>query len=117
MHSQSILHCGKESRKYSGHTVVCLTYLSVPIALDSGKEGADSAGVEGEAGSGLAMATGQHISFEAHEAKEVWSCLYVARAAQVDLEETQCEHLCCNPCCRGTHIRKTWVVSLKSTLG
>lgn len=29
--------------------VVCLTYLFVPIALDSGMEGADRAGVEGEA--------------------------------------------------------------------
>lgn len=123
VHSQSILCCGKESRKHSGHMVVCLTYLFVPIALDSGMEGADSAGVEGEAGSGLALkwsyveATGQQISSEAHEANQVWNSLYVARAAQVDLGEKQCElhtgnpktqyvHLCCNPCCRGTHIRK-----------
>lgn len=49
VHSQSILCCGKESRKHSGHMVVCLNYLFVPIALDSGMEGADSAGVEGEA--------------------------------------------------------------------
>lgn len=66
-------------------------------------EGADSAGVEGEAGSGLALewscveATGQQIRFKAHETKEVWSSLYVTRAAQVDLGEKQCELHTGNP--------------------
>lgn len=67
VHSHSNLCCGKES---------------VPIALDSGAEGADSAGVEGETGSGLdhqwswVETRGQQISFEGQEAKEVWSCVW-----------------------------------------